>query len=59
LEVVDHDEKVDIGVAVGLAASHGPEEPGTVDIWPRRKPLAQSPNQLASQARESQHRAGG
>gem|GEM_PF-2994792 len=59
LEVVDHDQKVDIRVAVGVAASNGPEEPGAVEVGPCGEPFAQSPDQLASQAGQSEHRPCG
>ncbi len=59
LDVVDHYQKVDVRVAVGIAASHGPKEPGTVEVGPRGEPFAQSPDQLASQTGQSEHRPGG
>ena len=43
LEVVDHDQTVDVRVAVGVAASDGPEEPGAVEVGPCGQSFAQSP----------------
>jgi len=56
LEIFGDDQQVDIRVAAGVAASHGPEEPCTVQVGPRREPLAQPPDQFPSQPRKSEHR---
>jgi hypothetical protein len=58
-EVIGHDQQVDIGVAVGVPAGHRAEEPGAAQVGPRGQTLSQSPDQLASQTRQSQHRPGG
>ena len=58
LEIVGHDQEVDVRVAVGVAPGHRAEEPGTRKVGPPRDPLTQSPDQLASQTRQGQYRPG-
>ena len=66
-KIVGNDQQVDVGVAVevdvevavGVAPGRRAEQPGAVALGPCGKPLAQSPDQLASKTGQSQHRPGG
>ncbi len=51
-----HNEHVHVGAAVGVTSGHRSEQPGTKKVGPGRQALAQSPDELASQPSQGQHR---
>ena len=57
-EIVGHNQQVNVGVAIGISACDGPKEPCAQHVWPRREPLAQSTDQLATETCEGQDGAG-